>query len=157
MNTTQTLLRWRHRAGWTQKQLAEKADIPQPNLSAYEGGTRVPTLRTLERIAEACAVSPRELWEEEHVLDLDRFELDDLARAVVTGKAPRNPVDPKAFIKLRAMFRFKLHAHGAPGALSLDPRLDPYRTKIWLESFYGHGFLNVINRRIEKYLTMGAS
>lgn len=48
----------RRAAGLSQSQLARAAAIPQPNLSAYENGRRVPSPEVLERINRALAVRP---------------------------------------------------------------------------------------------------
>jgi predicted nucleotidyltransferase len=48
----------RHAAGLSQSQLARAAAIPQPNLSAYENGRRVPSPEVHERIKRALAVRP---------------------------------------------------------------------------------------------------
>lgn len=45
-------------AGMTQSQLARAADVPQPNLSAYENGRRSPTPAVRDRIARAVAGKP---------------------------------------------------------------------------------------------------
>ena len=48
----------RRAAGLSQSQLARAAAIPQPNLSAYENGRRVPSPEVLDRIRRALAVRP---------------------------------------------------------------------------------------------------
>jgi predicted nucleotidyltransferase len=48
----------RRAAGLSQSQLAQAAGIPQPNLSAYENGRRVPSPEVLERIKRALLVRP---------------------------------------------------------------------------------------------------
>ncbi|MGA8208743.1 MAG: helix-turn-helix domain-containing protein [Nocardioidaceae bacterium] len=48
----------RRAAGLSQSQLARAAAIPQPNLSAYENGRRVPSPEVLKRIRRALAVRP---------------------------------------------------------------------------------------------------
>jgi len=45
-------------AGLTQTELARRARVPQPNLSAYESGRRTPTDAVLARIVAALAVRP---------------------------------------------------------------------------------------------------
>ena len=45
-------------AGLSQSQLARAAGVPQPNLSAYENGRRVPSPEVLERINRALKVRP---------------------------------------------------------------------------------------------------
>ena len=48
----------RQAAGLSQSQLARAADVPQPNLSAYENGRRVPSPEVLDRLVRALAVRP---------------------------------------------------------------------------------------------------
>ena len=48
----------RRAVGLSQSQLARAAGVPQPNLSAYENGRRVPSPEVLERINRALAVRP---------------------------------------------------------------------------------------------------
>ncbi len=43
-------------AGVTQQELAARGATSQPAIAAYEAGRKSPTLRTLERLARACAV-----------------------------------------------------------------------------------------------------
>jgi len=48
----------RRAAGLSQSRLARAAGVPQPNLSAYENGRRIPSPEVLERIKRALAVRP---------------------------------------------------------------------------------------------------
>ena len=48
----------RRAAGLSQSQLARAAKVPQPNLSAYENGRRVPSPEVLDRIQRALEVRP---------------------------------------------------------------------------------------------------
>lgn len=44
----------RERAGLSQSALADRAGIAQPNISAYESGSRSPTVRTMLALLGAC-------------------------------------------------------------------------------------------------------
>jgi transcriptional regulator with XRE-family HTH domain len=44
----------RQAAGLTQAELASRAGTAQPAVAAYESGTRTPTVRTLQRLVNAC-------------------------------------------------------------------------------------------------------
>lgn len=46
------VIQTRIEANLTQKELSEKTNVAQSNISAIEQGLRVPTFRTLQRIAE---------------------------------------------------------------------------------------------------------
>ena len=49
----------RGRAGLSQSGLARAAGTSQPTIAAYEGGRKVPSLRTLRRLAEAAGLEMR--------------------------------------------------------------------------------------------------
>lgn len=53
----------RRAAGMTQAQLAEAADISVNFMGYIERGQRTPSIATLERIAKALKVAPKELFE----------------------------------------------------------------------------------------------
>ena len=46
----------RRRAGFTQRQLAAKAGIPQETIARIEAGRSDPRVQTLDRLLEACAM-----------------------------------------------------------------------------------------------------
>ena len=48
----------RRRAGLTQQQLADLAGVAQPNIAAYEAGTRRPSARMLARLSAAAKPKP---------------------------------------------------------------------------------------------------
>jgi predicted nucleotidyltransferase len=52
----ETLRRRRHEAGLSQRELASRSGIPQPNIAAYEGGRRRPAAETLSRLEAALSV-----------------------------------------------------------------------------------------------------
>ena len=51
----------RQKLGWTQKQLAAEAGIPQSHVSRLERGMHAPTIITIERLAKALQVAPGQL------------------------------------------------------------------------------------------------
>jgi len=53
----------RVRAGLTQQQLAELSGVRQPNIAAYEGGQRSPSVAMLKRLLEAARPRPSTLLE----------------------------------------------------------------------------------------------
>lgn len=55
---TNSVLEIRRRAGLTQKQLADLSGVAQPNLAAYEKGTRRPTPKMLARLRAAAKPRP---------------------------------------------------------------------------------------------------
>ena len=72
MRTPDRILEARARAGLSQSQLAVRAGVPQPNLSAYETGRVQPRPETLARILAATAERPSAvlLRERDRVLEL---------------------------------------------------------------------------------------
>ncbi len=77
--------------GWTQEALAQKAGIPQPNLSNIEKGKQDLTVSTLRKIGYALGICLSEFFAEEEVRDspkLSRRAVEKIAGAVVKGKGP---------------------------------------------------------------------
>ena len=70
----QRLQRLRQRAGYSQPQLASRADVPVGTIRGWEQGRRVPNLDVAARLAKALGVS------------LD--ELAGLTPSVINGAAP---------------------------------------------------------------------
>ncbi len=78
----------RHRSGMTQAELATAAGTSQPTVAAYESASKSPTMRTVERLAEAAG-----------------FE------AVVDVVRPMTREDRRSILMHRAI---ALHLHDAP-------------------------------------------
>ena len=57
----------RLKRGWTQRDLATRARVPQPTISRLEAGARKLDLEVLERIAKAFGIAPLRLLR--HVKD----------------------------------------------------------------------------------------
>ena len=60
----QRVLRARQERRWTLRELADRTGIHPPNLSRLEAGTHVPSLETLERVAEALGLRVADLLAE---------------------------------------------------------------------------------------------
>lgn len=54
MSTGRILRDARRRAGFTQRELASRARVPQASVARIEKGTISPTVATLDRLLEAC-------------------------------------------------------------------------------------------------------
>ena len=93
----QSVLLWRLDRHFTQAELAEKARIPRPNLSAIESGKREVSLKTLRALAEALGVRPGVLVDgigpgkNKNTSGLSRQKMERIARAVVLGTPLPNP------------------------------------------------------------------
>ena len=58
MTEAARLLRYaRHRAGLTQRALADKAGVPQPYIARVESGRTDPTVSSLSRLLRACEIA----------------------------------------------------------------------------------------------------
>lgn len=56
------ILEARHKAGFTQKQIANSVGIAEVSYKRYEYGNRVPDARTAIRIAKALNTTVEDLW-----------------------------------------------------------------------------------------------
>jgi len=56
LSVGEELRRRRRDAGLSQRQLAQRANVPQPNIAAYESGRRAPAVETLDRLTAALTV-----------------------------------------------------------------------------------------------------
>jgi transcriptional regulator with XRE-family HTH domain len=56
VNAARILNMARRRAGLSQRELAERAGVPQPSISRIERGQVSPTVDTLERLIRACGM-----------------------------------------------------------------------------------------------------
>ena len=90
--TTAELLRTaRHDAGLSQRQVADRSGLEQPQISDYERGRHEPTAATLRRVLAACGlrldVTPAR--PEPHVAAARLSELLDLAASFPTRRRGR--------------------------------------------------------------------
>jgi predicted nucleotidyltransferase len=94
----------RRRAGLTQQQLADASGVAQPNIAAYERGTRVPSAKMLARLAEAARPRPSV------VIATRKAEITRLARrhrglaVKVFGSAARGDDRPGSDLDLLVTF-----------------------------------------------------
>ena len=106
MNTVRVL---RQVADRTQAELAEAAGTSQPTIAAYEAGRKSPTLRTVERLAEAAGLEATVTFHPPMTRE-DRRSLH-LHRAI----ARRLEADPAAVLE-RARTNLALMRRDHPGA-----------------------------------------
>ena len=135
--------------GLTQAALAARAGIAQPNLAAFESGARRPSLYTLGLLAEGLKVDPARLLQDRPAVVLDRFEMDSVARALVSASSKPDGLPEALWRDLQAHFFRKMKAM-APAQERKRLRISPYaaarRAKAWL----GSGALDELTRRFEK-------
>ena len=94
----------RRRAGLTQNQLADLSGVAQPNIAAYENGTRRPSAKMLARLAAAAKPRPS-LVLAKHRATIERIARQHKALDVkVFGSAARGDDLPGSDIDLLVRF-----------------------------------------------------
>ncbi len=137
-----SLALWRIERGLSQEELARRAGIPRPNLSAIERGKRDLTLATLRALAGALHVRPGVLVDgippraEEGKAPLSREEMERVADRVVWGGSARNRRERALVEALRSLVWHRLTPIQRGGG---DPRRgyrSAARAWLWLRSTY---------------------
>lgn len=146
---------WRHFRGFTQQQLAERAQIARPNLIDLENGKRDCTLRTLERLAEALNISPGELLEAlpKNARSLNRHEMDALCRAIIHPESPLSPSLQVFKQSLEPLFYPLLRAVGKESTRTNSLR-NKY-PKNHAEALLGRETVSRVIQRVNKLLNGG--
>ena len=114
----ETVLLWRLERGLTQDELARRAGVPRPNLSAVEQGKREVSLRTLRALAVALGITPGLLVDgvgpggESRRESFSREALERIADAVVHGTPLRTQEE-----RLLARLLQRLVRHRARGRM----------------------------------------
>lgn len=104
MNARATVLELRRRAGLTQRELAELSGVAQPNIAAYESGTRQPSPKMLVRLAAAAKPRPSALLAR-HAHEVRGIVARHRARGVrVFGSVARGEDHPGSDIDLLVSF-----------------------------------------------------
>jgi transcriptional regulator with XRE-family HTH domain len=93
----------RHRAHLTQRQLAEKAGIPQETIARIERGRADPRVNTLDRLLAACEfgleVMPR------LGIGIDRTQIQALLRLTPSERLAVAVANDGHYVELRRSFR----------------------------------------------------
>lgn len=111
---------WRAERGWTQQELALRAGISRPNLSAIERGKREVSLKTLRVLASALGVKPGVLvdgidpFSARGPFPLSRNALDRIADAAF-GKGSVQGSEKELADLLRLMTRSRRAVGGRAG------------------------------------------
>src|SRR5438105_4386004 len=111
----QTVLLWRLERRLSQAQLAIKAKVPRPNLSAIEKGKREVSLKTIRSLAAALDVKPGILvdgvapksWEGN---EFSRSALERIARAAAGNHRLENPGERLLADRLKLVLHSRLNA-----------------------------------------------
>jgi len=132
----ETLLLWRLKRGLTQEELARRAGVPRPNLSAIERGQREVSLKTVRALAVALDVRPGVLVdgvvprEEEETGELSREAMERIADAVIR-KTPLAEAKEQALadqLKYLVSCRLRTAGTATKGAVRLGRASD----RAWL-------------------------
>jgi predicted nucleotidyltransferase/DNA-binding XRE family transcriptional regulator len=101
---TNAVARIRQRAGLTQNELAELSGVAQPNIAAYEKGTRSPSVKMLERLTSAARPKPSTVLYE-HLVEVKKIAADHQAVALkVFGSVARGQDRPGSDVDLLITF-----------------------------------------------------
>lgn len=147
---------WRAFRGLNQEELAKKADIPRPNLSAIEGGKREITLTTLRSLAAALDVSPGNLVNGTAPLYFNkamfsRKSLENITQ-ITLGKAVKFSTAQEKSISamLSSIITNKINAEEKKYANTLKGRQSYIINWLMLKSAVGRETLNNLLSRLDK-------
>lgn len=87
-------------AGLTQGQLAERAGVPQPNISAYEVGRREPSVETVQRLDQALRMPAMSRVRSARTALLEAAARRGLSDVRVFGSVARGEADPQSDVDL---------------------------------------------------------
>lgn len=87
-------------AGLTQKQLAERSGVPQPNIAAYERGRRTPSASTAARLEAALRPSARTALDLHHEAILAVLGEHGMTNPRLFGSVSRHEETPDSDIDL---------------------------------------------------------
>lgn len=149
-----TLILWRLERGFTQEELARRAGILRPNLSAIERGGRNVTLSTLRRLARALDLQPGVLADgippraAEGREPLSREEMGRVADAVVHGKPVRNERERALVRALRSVVWHRLPRLQRQGRDTRRGFRSAAGAWLWLQSAYPPAAVRSLLQRI---------
>lgn len=146
--------------GWTQDELARKAGLPRPNLSAIEKDKRDATVTTVRKIATGLGVSAGELLDGQPPFlqgaKGNRGFLEKIIHAVVNGEEKNLNEDERLVVfLLEGVVREKLRLSGR----GINKQRSFLRTeKNWmlLKALLPKNTLNSLLLRLDKYLISNA-
>ena len=149
----ETVLLWRLRRGLTQDELARRARVPRPNLSAIERGRREVSLRTIRALALALDVRPGVLVDgiaPEEAAPLSREAMERIADAVVR-KRPVTDANEQALVEQITHLvgsRLRASQAGRRGGARLGRRSD--RAWLSLAPYSPVVIQSLVNRIVER-------
>lgn len=153
----QTILLWREKRDLKQEELARKALLSRPNLSAIERGKRDVTLKTLRHLASALDISPGVLADGRpplYSLDkktLDRGALERIAEEAAGGKIARNPMEGDIAHDLSKLIRSRQVALGIKKGTSRRGGRASYIALMRLKGVLGKDIVNTLLEKTDKH------
>ena len=154
------LAAWRLAKGLTQIQLADAARMSRPNLSAIEASKRDLTLKTLIALARALNIKLSQLLEEQPPLpfaELDRFQVDAVARAIVSGERTLGEKLDRFTDEVASLITQKLQAFGVKGFHRIDHlKWDNWQRQHVIVARYGRELVHRVLDRVGKHLPHAA-
>ena len=112
----EAVLLWRLQRGLTQEELARRAGVPRPNLSAIERGQREVSLKTVRALGVALDVRPGVLVDgivpQEEAGRLSREAMERIADAVVRNAPLAEPKEQALADQLKYLVGSRLRAAG---------------------------------------------
>lgn len=146
---------WRAAKGLSQQALADRAGSTQAAISQLERGRRVPTLRTLGRLAAALELEPAQLLGPVAATSLTRQVADRVARQVVRGEGAQSAAEARMARDIGALCSQKLRAHRAPGSRRYAAsRWAVARRSAHVARTYGTQAVRQVLHRIDTLLAM---
>ena len=107
MDAARVLRQARRRAGLTQRELAEKASVPQSQVAKIESGAVVPRVDTLDRLLEACGEGLESVRRPgiglDRTLARNLLRLDPPRRASVAVESDRNMMEVQRLARRSAV------------------------------------------------------
>ncbi len=148
----QTVWLWRLDRDLTQDELAQRAGIPRPSLSAIERGQREVSLGTLRALALALGIRPGILVDgvppgatEESSARLSREAMERVAEAVARGAKVHEPGERALADALRRIVR---HRAGSVGHRVRRGKRESEAAWLWLEAVYPRAVVRSLLQRI---------
>lgn len=90
----------RREAGLSQRQLAQRSGVPQPNIAAYESGRRAPAVATLDRLDGVLRVPTLDRLRAERETIIRMAERRRLSDVRVFGSVARGKADAESDVDL---------------------------------------------------------
>ena len=108
---------WRVQRGLTQDALAKRAGLTQAQVSTLENQAHLPTLKTLNKLAQALGAGVGELMNPppRPYPSLSRHDIDAIAEAVVSGERRLAPRFNRLADAVASLVSRKLNAYSVPG------------------------------------------